>query len=242
MIDRRRFVSILGAVLALPVVSARAQTPATIPNEADLAGLQNAVWRSYMPAGTFVGHGTIDLDETSPASPTSEEIHPYLIQIVVREFDSADNAVTAYEQISAGVEASMPHLFDDGTQEITTEALPDVGTQAARIRLEHTEPGITVWTENVIVQRNQYVFIVTSTADDGLFGMMGEGEPADTPLPTAGIAAAVADGDPSPDDPTFSDDGTSTGGLWGFMLQPGDPLLMGLVPVGDSVIYPMPGE
>lgn len=241
MIDRRIVAFLIGILLAVPTLSTSAQTPAAIPDDADLVGLQAAVWRTYLPAGAFTGQGTIDLDETSPASSTPDEVRPYLIQVVVREFDSADNAVTAYERISAGVEASMPHLFDDGTQEVISETLPDAGSRAVRIRLEHTEPGVTAWTENVIVQRDRYVFIVTATAD-AFAPPLSEGEPADTSLPTAEIAAAVASGEPSPDEPVFADDGTSSGGLWGFMLPAGVPLLMGLVPIGDVIISPTPGE
>ena len=63
----------------------------------------------------------------------------------------------------------------------------------------------------------------------------------DTSLPTVELAAEIATyGEPSTDEPTFREDGTSTGGLWGFMPPADDPLLRGLVPIRDTILYPTP--
>jgi hypothetical protein len=243
MLYRRLVVSVLGILLALPILSTSAQTPAanSIPDEEDLIGLQAAVWRTYMPAGTFTGQGRIDLDEATPVTSPLDTILPAPITVVVREFDTAENAATAYAQISSGVEASMPDVFSDGTPEVTSEALPGVGSQAILIRVdvEFADQRGAVWMENVIVQRDQYVFFVLAQASI-LMGMP-EAESTDLSLPTVDIASAVASGEPSPDEPEFRDDGTSTGGLWGFMPPAGDPLLMGLVPIQDVVVFPNSG-
>lgn len=78
MIYRRILVVFLVSLLTFPTLSGSAQTPtaSTIPAEDELAGLQASVWRSYVPAGTFEGTGTINLDEATPASPVAEMTQP----------------------------------------------------------------------------------------------------------------------------------------------------------------------
>lgn len=79
-----------------------------------------------------------------------------------------------------------------------------------------------------------YVFAVM-TVTGGLYE--AGATPVATADPTAtalGLATTlVANGQPSPDEAVFYEDGTSTGGDWGFMPAEGDPLLSGLLPNMD---------
>jgi hypothetical protein len=246
VIQRRVLVVFLVVLLASPTLSGSAQTPAAsdVPAEDELAGLQASVWRSYAPAGAFVGRGTINLDEATPVSSVAGMTQLRSISVVVREFDTAENAASAFERISAGAEASVAGVFPHGTQDVTSEDLPDIGSQATLVRIDYTGQVSEVWLEYVTVQRDQYVFFVS--ADGSVFVNMPGSDDVDKSLPTVEIAAAIAtNGHPSPNEPTFEptfmEDGTSTGGLWGFMPPADDPLLMGLVPVQDSILYPNPG-
>lgn len=235
---RRALVTLLGVLLAIPTLAATAQTPAAdaIPAEEDLAGLQGTVWRAWGRADAFVGEGTLPVDGATPAAQAPATLRS--ISVVVREFDTAANAAIAYARIGDGVEASMAGVFTDGTQEFTRAPLPGIGTQATLIRVDHTGPGSDVWIENAIVQRDRYVLVVS--ADASVFTSRPDAGGADRSLPTADLAARVAAGEPSPDAPELRADGMSTGGLWGFMPPADDPLLMGLVPFSDSVVFPPP--
>ena len=242
MIHRRILVVFLVSLLALSTLSGSAQTPtaSAIPAEDELAGLQAAVWRSYVPAGTFEGTGIISLYESTPVSPVAEITQPRSIEVMVREFDTVENAASAFERISAGAEGSVAGVFPDGTQDVTSETLPDIGSQAMLVRIDHIGEGSEVWMEYVVVQRDQYVFFVS--AFGSTFVNMQGSDDIDTSLPTVELAAEIAArGEPSMDEPTFREDGTSTGWLWGFMPPVDDPLLRGLVPISDSILYPTPG-
>lgn len=103
-------------------------------------------------------------------------------------------------------------MFSDDTQAVTSEALPDIGEQATLIRIDYMGESIDVWVEYVIVQRDQYVFFVS--ADGSVFVNMPGSDVSKSSRPTVELAAEIAArGERSSDESTFSDDGTSTGGL-----------------------------
>ncbi len=135
-------------------------------------------------------------------------------------------------------EASLATAFTDGALEMTSEDLPNVGTQASLVRMDATDLPGDVWVEYVIVQRDQYVFFVSTQGS--LLMDMPESEGIDRSLPTVDIATAITDGEASPGAPVFAENGTSTGGLWGFMLPTDDPLLAGVEAIFDSVLFPVP--
>lgn len=241
MARHRIILLLLTVVLAIPVLSSGAQTPVanSIPSEEELEGLQAAVWRDYAPAGTFFGSDTYDATAvaTLAGSPTGNSA-PVAITVQVRQFDNAENAAAAFERLDAGSEASLATVFADGTVEITSEDLPDVGTQASLVRMDATELPGDVWLEYVTVQRDQYVFFIS--AQGSRLMDMPAIDGIDRSLPTVDIATAITDGEASPDAPEFADDGTSTGGLWSFMLPADDPLLAGVEAIFDSVLFPVP--
>ncbi|HYH12615.1 MAG TPA: hypothetical protein VD789_09705 [Thermomicrobiales bacterium] len=243
MIQRRILAVILIVLLALPVLQGSAQTPeaSAMPAENELPGLLASVWRSYAPEGTFQESDVIELDEATPLTTVAGTTQLRSIDVVVREFNSAENAASAFEQISTGSEVLAEGVVTDGSQEITSEDLPDIGSRASLVRLDHTGQGSTFWLEYVTVLRDQYVISVSATGS--VWDAVPGSDEVDRSLPTVDIAAGMAQvGEPSPDEPVFMDDGTSTGGLWGFMPSADDPLLMGLVPSQDFVLFPIPGS
>lgn len=238
MMQRHIFVLVLTVLLAVPAPYASAQAPATPAISDELTGIQAAVLRTYMPAGTFRGDGVVNLDDSTPISSVAGKTRVSSIAVIVREFDTAENAASGFEQGSARAEASLSGVYEDGTQDITTEELPGIGSQATLVRSDYADEGTEVWLEYVIVQRDKYVFFVR--ADGSVFLMVPGSDDVDKSLPTQAIATAISTGgEPSPDEPVFKEDGTSSGGLWGFMLPFDDPLLMGLVPFQDTILYPM---
>lgn len=242
MIRRRVFVVVLVALLALPVMPGSAQTPSAsaMPAEDELPGLQEAVWRSYAPEGTLQESGVMDVDQATPVTSVAGTSRLRSIDVVVRAFDTPEHAASAFDLISAGSDSLAEGVVMGGTQEVTSEDLPDIGSRARLVRLDHSGQGSTFWLEYVTVQRDRYVVSVSATGS--VWDAVPGSDEVDTTLPTVEIATWMArEGEPSPDEPVFMDDGTSTGGLWGFMPAADDPLLMGLVPFQDIVLFPMPG-
>lgn len=239
MFQRRIVVLLLAVLLAIPGLFTNAQTPTAngIPSLDELTGIQASVFRSYGHTGTFFGQATMSLDDATPASSVAGRIMLASLSVTVHEFDTAEHAASAFERLSAGADASLSNVFPGG--EVTSKDLPSVGSQATLIRMDYIGPGSEVWYEYVFVQWDQYVIFVS--ADGSVFSMTPGIEDVDKSLPTVEIATAIAtNGEPSPDETVFMEDGTSTGGLWGFMLPAHDPLLKGLVPVYDSIFYPTP--
>lgn len=239
MARHRIVVLLLTVVLAIPALSSGAQTPAPggFPSEEELDGLQATVLRDYAPAGTFFG--SAEYDATPIATPAGASAPVAIsVHVQVRLFDTAENAAAAFELLDAGAQASLATVFANGAVEITSEALPDIGSRAPLVRMDATELPGDVWLEYVTVQRDQYVFFVS--AQGSLLMDMPGNDGIDRSLPTVDIAAAITDGQASPDAPVFAEDGTSTGGLWGFMLPADDPLLAGVEAILDSVPFPVP--
>lgn len=87
------------------------------------------------------------LDDASPISSVAGMTRLSSISVVVREFDTAENAASAFERISAGAEASLTTVFTDGTQEVSSEDLPNIGEQATLVRMNYAGQGSEVWLE-----------------------------------------------------------------------------------------------
>ena len=234
------FLVVLLAVMQFGVVGAT-QSPAAsdIPADSQLAGIQQSVWRDYGPAGSTAGTGSPDIIDATPMASVAGQTVVHHIGVHVRQFDTAEHAAMAFTPIGEGAAASLTDGPWDGTLEITIRELPGIGSQAVLSRLDYSSPATNSWIEYVTVQRDAYVFLVSargSVSPDA----PGSAE-VDTSLPTVDIATEMAtNGAPSPDEPVFSEDGTSTGGLWGFMPAHDDPLLADLVPQMDTVLYPLP--
>jgi hypothetical protein len=242
MTQRRVFGLFLVTLLAcVPFITATATASAAQTPVADdqLAGLQAGVWRGYAPAGTIIGGGPAFFDDPTPMASVAGKTAVRTIDVVVREFDTPEHAAAAFVQISEEAESSLSQPFDGVTQEITSRELSGVGTQAILSRNDFANTSSRHWIEYATVQRDTYVILVSA------IGFVIQNAPGaaevDTSLPTEDIAIWIAaNGAPSPDAPVFAEDGSSTGGLWGFMPENDDPMLMGLVSLTDVVIYPVP--
>ncbi len=124
-----------------------------------------------------------------------------------------------------------------------SEDLTGIGDQAMRSHLVITSTG-QGWTRQtsfqyVTVQRGEFVFVVFAQGSVGPVESLPAASDQSDPMIDLAVQI-VSDGQVSPDESVFAEDGTSTGGLWEFMPAQGDPLLMGLVPWMDQVMYPAP--
>lgn len=241
MIRHRDIVLILTILLAVPVVSGTAQTPVAGPAPGhEPPGIRALVWRAYGPAGTLVG--SVEISEAATPIPADQldQVRLSTVTVIVHEFDTTENAAGAFDQISAETNNALATAFLVRAQELTTDDLPGVGSRAMITRLDHASDDDRMWVEYVTVQRDRYVLFVAVFAVP-VVPTPGS-EPARPSIPTVQLATAIAADGPSPDAPIFMENGTSTGGLWGFMPASDDPLLDGLIPIADAIVYPAPTE
>jgi len=213
------------------------------PDAQDLTGIQAAVYREYAREDIFIGSSTIG--NATPMTEAELATTRYsTITVFVYQLDTAKNAAVAYDRLSRGLLGSLTGLNQgDGQEKLISEDLTGLGDQATRsqLTLTSTSQGWTSQTtfQYVTVRRGEFVFVVSAQS------RVGPGEslpaPSDGPDPLFDLAVQiVSDGRVSPDAPVVAENGTSTGGLWGFMPTQSDPLLMGLAPWIDQVLHPAP--
>ena len=226
---RSRILIILIACLALATTSmaGSAQTPSAsaIPPINQFTGIQAGASRTFGQDVEALLAATPDLD--------LEDVFKGLVSVsvIVLEFDNAGNAATAYDQFTAGIESDVPSMAQDGTPEVDSGDIADLGTRARMVRLHTaTSDEYETWLEFVTVQHDNYLFVVTSlTAVESESGMA-----------TSVAAWVVENGEATGEEAIFAADGGSSGGLWGFMPPAGDEVLNGLIPISDEILYPAP--
>jgi len=215
------------------------------PDAQDLTGIQAAVYREYAPADLVIGSGSLTLDNATPMTEAELAATRYSwITISVYQLDTAKNAAVAYDRLGGGLLGSLTNLNQgDGQERLTSEDLTGIGDQAMRSQLTVTSTG-QGWTNQstfqyITVQQGEFVFVISAQSSVGPVESVPA--PSDGSDPMIDLAVQiVSDGQVSSDEPVFAEEGTSTGGLWGFMPAQGDPLLMDLVPWTDQVMYPAP--
>jgi hypothetical protein len=213
------------------------------PDAQELTGIRAAVYREHASEGVFIGSHTI-----GGATPLTEadlaSTRYSTITIWVYQLDNAKNAAVAYDRLGSGLLGSLTTLNQGGGQErLISEDLTGIGDGAMRSQLTVTSTGQGLTNQTTLqyitVQHGEFVFVVSGMSRVGpVESLPATGDGPDPMLDLAGQIAS--DGEVSPDEPVFAENGTSTGGLWGFMPAQGDPLLMGLVPFTDQVMYPVP--
>ncbi len=211
------------------------------PDAQDLTGIQAAVYRDYAPADVFIGSQIVD--NATPMTEAELATTRYsAITISVYHLDTAKNASVAYDRLGSGLLGSLTNLNQgDGQEKLLSEDLTGIGDGATRshLTITSTSQGWTHQTtfQYITVRRGEFVFVIS--AQSGVGPVESLPATSDQTDPMFDLAVQiVSDGQVSPDEPEFSEDGTSTAGLWGFMPAEGDPLLMGLVPLMDQVMYP----
>lgn len=215
------------------------------PDAQDLTGIQAAVYREHASPNIFIGSQTIG--NATPMTEADLAATRYsTITVWVYQLDNAKNAAVAYERLGSGLLGSLTGLNQgDGDERLVSEDLTGIGDQAMRSHLTVTSTGQSLINQTMLqyitVQRGEFVIVVS--AQSGVGPAEALPAPSDQPDPIIDLAAQiVSDGQVSLDEPVFAEDGTSTGGLWGFMPAQGDLLLMGLVPLTDRVLYPVPEQ
>lgn len=221
----RGFMSIFCMILAVSLNPASAQEGGPFPDPADLAGLRAAVNRS-----ASLDFSAFDIEPAG--SPEGDEpAYRDVLNLTgfVFEFDTGENAATGYDAfIDNGIEPLVAMLgFDNPV--LTEGEVEDLGQQAYAYSISNETASTEGYFRYVVMQQDAYVFlaiIITETEETSL--------DADALLASFAEKAGEAHSGPGEHDP----EGGSTGGLWAFFPDAGDPLYAGLALDGDEVLFP----
>ena len=212
------------------------------PDAGDLTGIVAAVYREYAPTDIFIGSQSVSMDDATPMTDEDRATEQFSsITAHVYELESPKDAAVAFNRLTNGLVGSLTHMSPDGQQKLISEDLTGIGDQATRARLTLTSEGGDWINQNIFqyvaVQRGEFVIVIY--AQSSLGPVEEPPDVTDAPDPMLELATQIAiEGEPSPEEANYAQDGTSTGGLWGFMPETGDPLLLGLVPLWDQLLYP----
>ncbi|MDQ3656122.1 MAG: hypothetical protein M3457_13725, partial [Chloroflexota bacterium] len=196
--------------------------PVTTPVD-QLPGIVSAVGRDYLAS------------DGPPGIPDMTHIG-----VSVYRFDSPDNANASYDLLVSNFTEELAAVqTNNAGYTLVTADLSGPGERSNLVRLDFADATGYQSQEYVLTLHDTYVFAVMT-----IIG--GPYEAGATPVATADptatalalATALVANGQPSPDEAMFYEDGTSTGGDWGFMPAAEDPLLAGLLPTMDGQLYP----
>ena len=232
-----------------PVDSSNTDADTLYPPDAqDLNGIVGAVFRDYYSANAFMGQQSVSLEAATPMTEAELASTQFsTISISVYQLETPKDAAVAYDEVSKGYLGSLTTMNQsDGEEKLLSKDLDGVGDQATHSQLTVTSTSGD-WVNQIIfqyitVQQGDFVFVIFSQSRVGPV----ESLPATAstqPDPMLDLATQiVTDGQPSADDPVYAQNGTSTGGLWGFMPAKDDPLMTGLVPMTDYVLYPVPEQ
>lgn len=184
----------------------------------ELEGLQRAHSRSFSP----------DLMAMfGMATPGAEPTGWFALTTLAMEFDSEDSAKAAVDKMM-----EMITEGDMDVEDITFEETSlDVDFDHRALQASQEEDGMTVNVLFSLTQDSNYLYAAVGLT-------MG-----DDPAPVTGAALKLMrDADAEGGEGTFSEDGTSEGGLWDKMptLEQMQELAPEFVSVSDEIAFPVP--
>jgi hypothetical protein len=182
----------------------------------DLDGIQNAISRTYA-----LDYSAMMESMSTPDAEFSMPTGIIGIGGVIIEFDSDDNAATAFGKLQEDVLSDDTFAPDTDVAEFELDA----GDQGTAYAGTYETDGQQSEDDLAIVQAGNAVYIVYAS------GIETDVQPVVTDfvqhlIDTEGSGAGE-----------FSEDGTSTGGLWDKFPAADDELVAGLIAY-DAIVYP----
>jgi hypothetical protein len=184
--------------------------------------LPGVVLATYGDAEGLVTMVSRDYGMPEPDNGEAPEWPIAFVELAV--FDEAANAQPALAT-AATTQLSLLDLDSAGLEDVEANVQADEAVAyAGEVEFEGERFGVAV----ILSQTGPYVLtvVVVTTDDDNAQAFAEE------------ISQAAIEADASEGEGTFSDDGTSRGGVWDKLPDAGDEVLRGLEPVGDSQHYP----
>ncbi len=219
----------LAILLTLAVVPASAQDDEADPLEdiGQLDGIESAVIRSWW----------IDYDALMAASPEAAgaadplDIIEGTIFLIGQVIELSGEAEAAFELYRDGVidELARNQAEDEETFE---GPIDNLGDSAHGFDISSTDVDAEDFYRYVMVRDDNYYFLIIVAATS----------PDATSSGDSLAGYLVDEGETSTAEVSFNEDGTSTGGNWGFFPADDHESLGGLVPSVDEVLYPVPDE
>jgi hypothetical protein len=215
----KRFATSIGLLitlaLSLMLAPAGAQESTPLAPEMGEDGIETVASRAW----------GIDFASASPeASPEIADLQ--IVIAMVMRFETPEQAVAAFDVFMSDMSEQM--ATEDTPEEVEVTTIDGIGDQAAVVSSVVVESEGTWISRLTVAQEGRYLYTVTA------FG----GDPdrvADTDELLTSMVNAV---DPSDDEGTFAEDGTSTGGLWDVLPTDDHPALAGLISYGDNLENP----
>lgn len=210
-------VLLLALLLAIPV---SAQTPAASPGATPetLPGLQYVAARQYAP------------DPSQPIDTESDAV--FILTVRIFAFDSEEHANAGWKSTveSTAIETDVPMESEKVVYEEVE--IGDLGDRAWATTLSAETPeGDTGYFRLVYVQDGDRLYTLNAIAGS-----------AEATLVTDELAAFLVDAEPGEGEARFSEDGTSTGGVWDLLPQAGDEVLGELEAFADAELDLGAGE
>lgn len=233
MVAFRRIAGLfLALLLGLSIVPAFAQDSEDDLSEDPLEDLSQFEGIEYGVSRSW----SIDFSAMMEMTPASDDEDPFasmtgifLIGGVVLEFEDDDNAESAFDLFDEHGEESLSADLEEGAtlEKDEVDALGDQALAFVAIS-EDEEFGGTY--RYLIIRDGEYllVSIVAGTTEED---MAVADEFAEAMLDNLDGQSGVGE---------FSEDGTSSDGLWDVFPSGDEDMFEGLVPVGDEIIYPEP--
>jgi hypothetical protein len=226
---RRVTVLVMALMMGLALAPAAAQDEETgaLEDISQLEGIEDGVARSWsIDYESLMAEATIDAED-----PFASIEGVFLLYGMVLQFDNDNHAEDAYQQLHDLDDDEWGSDFSEDA-EIIREDVDDLGDRAFSLEIADSASDSEGYYRLLFSQKDEYVFVAMalSLTEDG---NASADDLADY---------LVNDGEASNDDPEFNEDGSSTGGLWGFFPDDDDDLLGDLIPAGDEITFPVPDE
>ena len=215
--------AIFGIALHGPLQVAAQDDPATDTfNFKDLDGFQRGAGRTYI-GDISVLFGGLDAAATPGAdiaTPDISQLGLFMIGGFVVEFDNGDNASSGLDTLADQITQSTG---DEEDFTFSETKIDDIGDKTKAFSGDYSSDGIDGKALVILTQKGEYVYAAVAIS----FGS----DPTDA---VTSFVTDMANATPGDGDGTFSEDGTSTGGLWDVFPAADADYLKGLTPMSDQ--------
>jgi len=194
-------------------------------NFGTLEGIQEAISRTYTVDFTAMVDAIGTPGPNGEVGELPELTGVISLQGTVGRFDNDDNAAAAIDTIDAELKGSLEGRAD--APELT-ELEVDLGDTSRGYMASQEFEGQQANLVVIIAQQDEFVYVTIGAVID-----------ADAQAVTTDLTRAMIDNEDGDDEPTFNEDGTSTGGLWEKFPKTDDELVAELTAF-DAQVYPDP--
>lgn len=217
----RMMLFLITLLVGLLPVASHAQDGGDAFDPLQAEGLEAGIYREYSAGGL-----------RAIAMGTPEPAFTLTLQFFALDFDTTGHARAALDQLVEGLTALVNEASEDERAVIVlAESISTYGDGGYELRSSETIEDVPSHGQFLAVVDGEYLFLIIAEGNDET--LFTKGQDLMTYLTEVGEPGG---------EPEFSEDGRSTGGLWGFFPEPGHPLVADLPNVSDAILFPVPAE